>query len=128
LPHDLDSGEQVSPLTARLDARPKKEAIDQLFKLRVLTDDQEEAWNEAKDLLSQLTEARSWIAHGLWMPMPFGSIGALLTRKGKAPDTIAKFKPIGVKELDRWLAQAVQAVSLLNRFLPCEPTPSRRKR
>ena len=120
--HDL------RPLTARLDARPKKEAIDQLFKLRVLTDEQEKAWAEAKNLLGELTKARSWIAHGLWMPMPFEATGTLLTRKGKAPDTIAKFKPISVKELDRWLTQAAQTVSLLNLFLPCEPTPSRRKR
>lgn len=118
--HDL------RPLTARLDAGRKKDAIDELLKLRVLTADQQNAWDQAKELLGELSRDRSWIAHGLWLPLPLGETGALSTRRGKAPDAIARFKPIRVEDLDQWIAKAGRAVSLLNKFLPCEPTPPRR--
>jgi hypothetical protein len=115
-------------LTARLDASRKRDAIDELLKLRVLTADQQNAWDAAKPLLGRLSEARSRIAHGLWLPIRFGEIGALSTRRGKAPGSIARIRPIDVeKNLDQWIAKAGQAVSLLNKFLPCEPTPPPRR-
>lgn len=113
--HDL------RPLTARLDARPKREAIDELLKRRAIPEDQDAAWEAAKPLLKQLAEHRSWLAHGFWVPFPLGKTSVVLTRKGKAPDVIARMKPITIGDLDTWIAQAADTVAHLNQLLPPDP-------
>ena len=110
--HDL------RPLTARLDARPKKEAIDDLMARRASPPDETEAWNLARPLLKQLSERRNWLAHGVWVPVPIGEISVLLTRKGKAPDIIARAKPVSTTDLDSWIADARVLVGHLNKILP----------
>jgi hypothetical protein len=52
-------------LTARLDARPKQEAIDELIVSRSLTPEQRKAWSQAKSLLTTLSCNRNWLAHGV---------------------------------------------------------------
>jgi hypothetical protein len=126
------SKHDLRPLTARLDARPKKEAITELLKSRATVQaDQRSAWEATKPLLGELTERRSWLAHGIWVPAPLGATSTLLTRKGKAPDIIARMNPITVSDLDQWLSTAALAVENLNKLLPQthnEQSPSADKR
>jgi hypothetical protein len=117
--HDL------RPLTARLDAQPKREAINELLARRTVPPEQEEAWDLAKPLLAQLSEHRAWLAHGVWVPVPIGQASVLRTRKGKA-NIIARLKPVATTDLDTWIAEARELVRLLNVLLPDPigaPTP-----
>jgi hypothetical protein len=121
----------LRPLTSRLDAKPKREAIDALMKQGAISAGHKAAWKEAKPILIKLSEHRSWIAHGLWVPLPIGAISVVMTRKGRSPDVIAKLKPLLDSEIKNWIAQAAQAIEHLNTLLPAqsdEPSPSPDKR
>jgi hypothetical protein len=124
------SKHDLRPLTARLDARPKKEAIDELLACHAIPPEEMKAWNLAKPLLKQLSEHRNWFAHGVWVPVPIGETSVFLTRKGKAPDIIARAKPVSTTDLDLWIAEARELVRHLNMLLPDDgdaPPPQPRK-
>jgi hypothetical protein len=118
------SKHDLRPLTARLDARPKKEAIDDILASRKVPPEQSEAWAKAKPLLKSLSERRNWLAHGIWVPIPLGQTSVLLTRKGKAPDIIARAKPVSTTDLDEWIEEARELVRCLNVLLPQGDAPS----
>ena len=119
-------------LTAKLDVRPKEETIDELIVLHPLRPEQDEAWAEAKVLMRKLVKERTWIVHGLWLPIPFGSVGVQQTAKGgvrkdkatKAPASVAlaQIETVTTDDLDGWLPQAGETVRLLNK-LPPEGAP-----
>jgi hypothetical protein len=120
-------------LTAKLDVRPKEETIDELIVLHPLYPEQAAAWAEAKDLLKELVKQRTWIVHGLWVPISFDSVGVHQTAKGgvrkdkrtKHPTSVAlgQIKPITTTDLDDWLSKARETVRYLNKLLPDVPPP-----
>jgi hypothetical protein len=118
-------------LTARLDARPKQEVIDELLANRRPTPSQVQSWAAAKTLIAEISGRRNVIAHGVWVPYPLGSTGVLQTRRGgivkddrgEPIDVVpARLKPITTDELDDWIAQACEAVRHLNDLLPEHPS------
>ena len=114
------------PLTARLDAQPKQETIDELLVTRRLCPEQMEAWAAAKQAIGGLRQHRNSLAHGVWLPIPFEITGVLSTRKGgirkgdRKPYSVvlAQIKPIEIDDLDGWIAEAGEAVRNLNLLLP----------
>ena len=114
-------------LTARLDARPKQEVIDELLARRRPTARDAQSWAAAKKLIDDISGRRNLVAHGVWVPYPLGSTGVLQTRRGGIvkddhgePIEVvpARLKPITTDELDDWIAQARAAVRHLNDLIP----------
>jgi hypothetical protein len=122
-----DKPRDLRRLTTKLNVQLKGETIDELVALHPLCAEQMKAWGAAKDLIKELVSERNLLAHGVWVPIPFGSVGALLTSKGgirkgktKQPPvvTLGQIKPISVTDLDSWLAKTCKTVENLNKLLP----------
>jgi hypothetical protein len=116
-------------LTARLEHRPKEETIDELFAVRKPPAELAEAWKKAKAVIWQLVSHRNFLAHGVWVPYPIGSVGVMQTRKGgiindqhgkPADVVVAKIAVVETTEIEGWIDDARHAVDHLNKLLDWE--------
>lgn len=119
-------------LTARLDHRPKEETIDELLAVRELPAELADTWKKAKAVICQLVSHRNFLAHGVWVPYPIGSVGVMQTRKGgiindehrkPADVAMAKIAVVETTQIEGWIEGARHAVNQLNKLLDWGDSP-----
>lgn len=103
--------EDLRPLTWNLGMGVRRDIISDLLSRRQIEPAQLEAWEKAKPLLREVSEARNWVAHGFWWSFPHGYIR---THKG----TVGALKIVGRKDLENWTKTAQQAIALVTQLLP----------
>jgi hypothetical protein len=103
--------EDLRPLTWNLSVGARRDIITDLLSRRQIEPAQLDAWEKAKPLLKEVSEARNWVAHGFWWNFPAGYIR---THKG----TVGTLKTVKVEDLERWTDTARNAIALVTRLLP----------
>jgi hypothetical protein len=103
--------EDLRPLTWNLSSGVRKDIISDLLSRRAIEPAKLEAWEKAKPLLKEVSEARNWVAHGFWWSFPPGYVR---THKG----TVGTSKPIRLKDLEKATQTAQRAIALVTQPLP----------